>query len=85
MAKRTIDDECMLCHAPGEDKRTLLISCGYELSEIVPELVIVFGGYSLRLCKCCRGALLRHLSTWRDERVARRGLLLDHDGYEEEE
>lgn len=80
------EDLCMLCHAHGEDKRSLRIECFYAVDEVVPEaldlsLVEGEGGYYLRICKSCRGALLDRLAEWREERVALRSALKDHDGY----
>ena len=83
-----MDDTCMLCHAHGEDKRTLVISCFYDLTEVAEEFVPVDeveSGYYLRICKSCRAALLHLLRDWCNERANRRGLVLDHDGYEKEE
>ena len=84
-------DICQLCEAEGPDKRTLLIECFYELTEVVPELeTATFGNrkiYRLRICKSCRGRLIGHLAEWRKECVARRNIPKDHDGndtYEEE-
>lgn len=82
-------DLCMLCGAYGADKRSLFISCFYEVSEVVPEAIDLFEvegmekrGYYLRICKTCRRHLLQHLQEWRKERVARREIPKDHDGYE---
>lgn len=84
-------DKCQLCGAEGPDKRTLLMSCFYALEEAVPEfidltdtnlLVDNLGFYYLRICKTCRGDLLGRLKQWGDERRARRGLPMDHDGGE---
>ena len=74
-------DLCMLCHAYGEDKRSLFIDCFYNVKEVIPEALDLFAcgdkfkarGYYLRLCKGCRGALLGILREWRDERVSLRG------------
>ncbi|KKM26437.1 hypothetical protein LCGC14_1584850 [marine sediment metagenome] len=84
-------DECMLCHAHGADKRPLTIACFYDISEAIPEAIDLWyvegmrdRGWYLRICKHCRGALLQHLGTWRADRINRRDLTLNHDGYEEE-
>lgn len=82
-------DLCMLCHAHGADKRSLFLSCFYDVSEVVPEAIDLKGcdesvndrGWYLRICKSCRGALLQRLQGWRNERVALRSLPKDHDGY----
>jgi hypothetical protein len=87
-------DLCMLCHAYGNDKRSLFIRCFYAVHEVVPEAIDLGGvkdkelskyGYYVRLCKSCRGRLLGHLKTWRDECVALQPIPKDHDGYLEEE
>lgn len=79
-------DLCMLCHAHGEDKRSLRIECFYAVEEVVPEALDLYDvggewGYFLRICKSCRGALLDRLGEWRNERVALRDQPKDHDGY----
>lgn len=72
---------CKLCLVEGEDKRTLWMSCFYELTEVVPEFESADPrGFNLRICKACRGALLGHLEAWRKERITHRGLNMDHDG-----
>lgn len=82
-------DLCMLCHAYGEDKRSLFIDCFYAVDEVVPEALDIAEvegrqGYYLRICKSCRAALLGRLREWRDERVARRDIPKDHDGEDED-
>lgn len=86
------DDLCMLCDAYGEDKRSLFISCFYEVSEVIPEAIDLFGvekfkgrGYYLRICKNCRGDLLNKLGEWRNEMIARREVPKDHDGHNEDD
>ena len=79
-------DLCMVCHAYGADKRSLHISCLYAVHEVVPEAIDLYdvpdkpNTYYLRICKACRGELLRHLQQWRDERAALRDEPKDHDG-----
>jgi len=82
------DNLCMLCDAYGKDKHSLFISCFYEVSEVVPEAINLFGvekfknrGYFLRICKNCRGELLNKLGEWRNEMIARREVPKDRDGY----
>ena len=84
-------DLCMLCGAYGTDKRSLFISCLYDVSEAVPEALnlryvpgLEARGWYVRLCKSCRGSLLGQMREWRNERVALRGMVKDHDGYVEE-
>lgn len=81
-------DLCMLCGAYGSDKRSLFMSCFYDISEVVPEMIDLFDveglkdrDWYLRICKTCRGELLDHLQQWRNERVALRSVAKDHDGY----
>jgi hypothetical protein len=86
-------DLCQLCNAYGADKRSLILACFYDVTEVVPEaidLTDVAGalkgrGYYLRLCKSCRGRLLGMLKGWRNECIALRGLPKDHDGGIEDE
>jgi hypothetical protein len=84
-------DLCMLCNAYGDDKRSLFISCFYDIQEVIPEALNVSDvetvkdkGYYLRICKNCRGELLAKLSDWRNEMIARRDIPKDHDGHNEE-
>ena len=82
------DNLCMLCHAYGEDKRSLFISCFYAVEEAVPEAIDLFDcgkhlsdrGYYLRICKSCRARFLGMLREWRNECVSLRDLPKDHDG-----
>jgi hypothetical protein len=93
---RSLDhDLCQICHAHGEDKRSLRIDCGYAVHEVVPEAIDLCGvvnegrdlkdyeraGYFMNICKACRGDLLTRLGAWRTERVALRELPKDHDGH----
>lgn len=78
---------CMLCHAEGQDKRSLFIDCLYNVKEVVPEALairkagLVRGqGYYLRLCKSCRGSLLDMMQGWANERRTLRSVPKDHDG-----
>ena len=85
-------DSCQLCHAHGEDKRSLFISCLYAVHEVLPEAIDLFDvpmegvsegqhrGYYLNICKSCRAGLLSHLKAWRNECVAKRDEPMDHDG-----
>jgi hypothetical protein len=80
-------DECMMCDAYGNDKRSLFIDCGYAVSEVVAEALNISDagaergrGYYLLLCKTCRGRLLDHLGVWGTECRAERGKPKDHDG-----
>lgn len=82
-------DLCMLCDAYGADKRSLFISCWYDISEVIPEAIDLFNcgpavsgrGWYVRTCKCCRARLLEHLKRWGIECTLLRGLDKDHDGY----
>lgn len=88
------EEVCQLCGAEGEDKRSLFIACLYAVHEAVPEAIDLAAVpalaesdlkrcYYLRVCKACRGAFLGHLRQWRQERIARRGSPMDHDGNDE--
>ena len=80
------NDLCMLCNAYGADKRSLFISCLYQINEAVPEAIDLFDtefkdrGWFVRICKECRGKLLEHLRDWRNECVERQSIPKDHDG-----
>lgn len=83
------DDLCMLCHAYGADKRNLLISCFYDVSEVVPEAISLHyveayahtkGGWYLRICKSCRARLLGMLAEWRAACIDMRDVPKDSDG-----
>ena len=78
---------CMLCHAYGNDKRSLFVACFYRIKEIVPEFISLSlvenmerRGYYLRICKTCRGRFLGHLREWAAECKSRRDIPKDHDG-----
>lgn len=82
-------DLCMICHAYGQDKRSLWIDCFYAINEVLPEALDISSagltgahsrGYFICICKSCRGRLLGHLQAWRDEGVALRDTPKDHDG-----
>lgn len=82
-------DECMLCDAHGADKRSLFMSCFYDLQEAIPEFLDLSGidgeigkrGWYLRICKSCRARLLGHIRAWGNECKALRDIPKDHDGY----
>lgn len=87
---RTLDqDECQLCYAHGADKRSLTISCLYDVKEVLPEAIDLADvpvetlskrGYYLRICKACRGRLLAKSEEWRNECITFIPLPKDHDG-----
>lgn len=80
------EDLCMLCHAHGEDKRSLRVSCFYDVKEVLPEALYVQEGtppasvFYLRICKACRGRFLQLLAVWRESCLDMRRLPKDHDG-----
>jgi len=63
-------DMCQVCGTEGSDRRTLFISCFYQLKEASPKFIDLFlteqkdMGYALRICKGCRAALLQVLGRW---------------------
>lgn len=76
-----VNDICVLCHAHGPDKRTLIMACVYHITEMVPEAELHEDKlYYARICKTCRGEFLDGLRVWRDQCVRRRALDKDHDG-----
>lgn len=81
---------CQLCHAFGEDKRSLFISCFYAVHEVLPEAIDLRetsrkeNGYMLRICKACRGSFLDMLGKWREKQIYLRSMPKDHDGNIEE-
>ena len=86
------DDLCQLCHAHGQDKRSLRIECFYAIEEVIPEIIDLHNcegerncGYYLRICKSCRGRLLDMLGKWRNECISYRDKQKDHDGHIEED
>lgn len=80
------ENECQLCHAQGQDKRGLRISCLYAMEEVIDEMIDLHDvagqapGYYLRICKRCRADLLGMLQRWREICIARRDREKDHDG-----
>lgn len=86
----TLDqNECQLCYAHGADKRSLVISCFYDVKEVLPEAIDLSDvtvetlskrGYYLRICKACRGRLLAKLEEWRNECIAFIPSPKNHDG-----
>jgi hypothetical protein len=84
------DDECQICHAHGEDKRSWFMTCLYAVHEAIPEAIEladvpdsnkrVNADYYLRLCKSCRGEFLSALGEAANRRRALRGTRLDSDG-----
>lgn len=86
------EDECQLCGAHGEDKRSFIASCFYDMQEVVPEFIslrevegtLQGRGFYLRLCKDCRGKMLSALKEWADKCRAKRGQPMDHDGHLED-
>jgi len=90
-AKRFVEadhDLCMLCWAYGADKRSLILTCLYDIGEMGPEFIdlgectgpLKDRGFYLRICKSCRSKFLGYLQRWRDEQVGLRDLAKDHDG-----
>jgi hypothetical protein len=77
------DNICQLCYAEGPDKRTVVMSCFYDLKEIVPEFDKIGGVYHLRVCKTCRSELLFRLQDWRKVAVSKREFPKDSDGWVE--
>lgn len=77
---------CMICHAYGNDKRSLFVSCFYAVHETVPEAIDLSltdqkdKGYYLRICKMCRAEFLTMMGKWRTNRTAMRNIPKDHDG-----
>lgn len=61
-------EQCQKCGEFGEDRRSLLMSCLYEMSELnVPYERIEINGrkfYMLRVCKDCRGDWLIAIEAW---------------------
>lgn len=90
--KNLDDDLCQVCWAYGADKRSLFVSCFYDVKEVVPEFIDLHSCegmedrknfYYLRICKTCRARFLMALKEWFDGRVQARDLPKDHDGYVE--
>ena len=77
-------DKCMACGAEGPDKRSLYVSCFYDMKEAIPDFIALkMDGkhfFYLRICKACRAALLQMFEDWWKDCVLRGGLDLDEDG-----
>jgi hypothetical protein len=80
---------CMICYAYGNDKRNFVLRCFYNVKELIPEALDLFGleeghawqgSYYLRVCKSCRGSLLVALKSAADQRRPLRTQSKDHDG-----
>lgn len=66
-------EKCARCGQEGEDRRTLLMACFYDMHELrVPfgqmELELGGGGkrhfYTLRVCKACRADWMLSIQSW---------------------
>lgn len=84
-------DECQMCGAHGNDKRSFIMRCFYNMVEVVPEMislrtvdddVMQADQWFLRICKRCRGELLDKLREWAQVCRERRGDPMDHDGHD---
>ena len=75
------ENTCRLCYAHGPDKRTVVMSCFYDLTEAVPEFEELGGVYRLRICKTCRSELLIHLQDWGTNAKKKQHMPKDSDGY----
>ena len=79
------EQTCQMCDAHGPDKRSLTLSCLYDLHEVLPESIlrqdVSRNFYYLRICKSCRGRLIGHLAEWRVECMANRGVTKGPDGH----
>lgn len=87
-------DSCQICGAYGDDKRTFLLRCMYDMKEIAPEFLSMRAVpefkdrpdlFYLRVCKSCRGEILDAMYKAINRRRELRGRKLDHDGYLEEQ
>lgn len=87
-------DLCMVCGAHGADKRSLVVSTGYDMTEAVDRFIdlhLVEGrlngmGYYLLICKSCRGEFIGMVRKWYESRrdLSQR-YNLDHDGHVDDE
>src|SRR3990170_6304572 len=78
---------CQVCGTEGNDRRTLLISCLYNLSEVSDQFIDLFnvneklqGMFGVRICKGCRAQLMIKLSEWINEGGRKADSHLDDDG-----
>lgn len=88
------NDLCQACHAYGSDKRNLILTCFYEITESVPEFIDLHNVYDegnplrdfyyMRICKRCRSKFLEKLKEWFRECEKWRNTPKDHDGHPEE-
>lgn len=61
-------EQCQVCEALGDDRRTLVISCGYDLHEVSKKFARTpddrHAQFMLLVCKDCRGDFLGVLRRW---------------------
>ena len=62
---------CQVCGRKGNDRRTLLINCGYVLSEVSDQFVDLYyvredlkSFFGVRICKGCRAMFMKKLGEW---------------------
>lgn len=80
--------ECQLCGAYGDDKRSFIARCFYDMQEAVGEFIdlsevdgeLKGQSFFLRICKDCRARMLSALGVWAVECRAKRGKPMSHDG-----
>jgi len=87
-------DLCMACHSYGADKRSLMVTCFYDIKELVPEFINLSGCHEednplrrfhyMRICKTCRGRFLKMLKEWFRYCTNFRDTPKNHDGCVEE-
>jgi hypothetical protein len=63
-----MSEQCQRCGEMGEDRRTLTMSCGYEMNELGLPFTMSGEGwtaaYLLRVCKGCRAEWMAALKGW---------------------
>jgi len=74
--------KCEICGTEGDDRRTLHISCLYNLVEVSSlfKQDTETKMYRVTMCKGCRVRLLQHLKTWIEEKGRLTDPHLDDDG-----
>ena len=58
-------EKCQRCEEEGHDRRTLVMACFYQMSELgLPFEEDTEGRYTLRVCKSCRADWMTAIKAW---------------------
>lgn len=68
-----MSERCVRCGEEGQDRRTLRMSCFYEMDELdipLEKSPSCFGpSYTMRVCKRCRGEWMAAIKAWFHEEI----------------